>query len=343
MCIYLYIYTISISLPIPISTSTSMSMSLSIYIYRSAFRNGQFNGIDFVLTPMMFTPFPTSGKLSFDFLASDHPPLTAAALSDKRCISCLISLGLVADSGKSRAQDALNTWREYGVTTGDGRGKELPIADYNRAYAIQSCSNRFHNSLSERPDQLAKAVSREDVQAFRARQARQVLKRKTNGRAKRCSVTPRMGLLRKGSSNILLSPGSGRSGGGGGGGGGGRKGKSSDRMNSAAGGSAMLIASISEFHKTQDLSDLGNDSDHSDSDNSEDDYEEDEPLTPLANANANANTNANANGNANASDSQNDKYVSSTSTSTCCCTYSTCCCCCCCCRRFIIYYSFAIF
>ena len=73
----------------------------------SAFRNERFNDTDFIITPAMFTPFPTSGlffcvqfimsllcniffpymfagKLSFDFLASDHPDESCTSISDKR-------------------------------------------------------------------------------------------------------------------------------------------------------------------------------------------------------------------------------------------------------------------
>ena len=75
----------------------------------------------------------------------------------------MISLGLMTEDSRSRAQDALNTWREYGIATSDGKGRELPIADYTRAYAIQQFSNKFHNSLKERTDQLAAATRREDI------------------------------------------------------------------------------------------------------------------------------------------------------------------------------------
>lgn len=69
----------------------------------------------------------------------------------------------MTEDNRSRAQDALNAWREYGIATSDGKGREMPIADYARAYAIQQFSNKFHNSLKERADQLSAAARREDI------------------------------------------------------------------------------------------------------------------------------------------------------------------------------------
>ena len=170
----------------------------------SAFRNEQFNGLDFAITPTVFTPFPTQGKLNFDFCASDNPSASVTALSDKRCINCLVALGLMDDSERSRAQDALNTWREYGIETAGGTGRELPIADYPRALSIQQYSNRFCTTLKERPEQLVKASKREDIQIHKQKLAAKI------NRAKKLAVaTPvnlPLTLAARGSVRDLRSP-----------------------------------------------------------------------------------------------------------------------------------------
>lgn len=47
--------------------------------------------------------------------------------------------------------------------TCDGTGREIPIADYKRAYIIQDYTNKFYSCMKERLDQLAIAARREDL------------------------------------------------------------------------------------------------------------------------------------------------------------------------------------
>lgn len=78
---------------------------------------------------------------------------------------------------KDTAQDALNTWREYGISTSDGKGKEVPSSNYARASSIQQFCNRFMTSLKERSKQMEKASRREDITGFRNRQVQLAAKR----------------------------------------------------------------------------------------------------------------------------------------------------------------------
>lgn len=231
----------------------------------SAFRNEYFNGSDFIITPAMFTPMPTSGKICFDFVASDHPPNSVTSFSDRRCISCLITMGLIDEKDRSRAQDMLNTWREYGIVTSSGKGEELPMADYARAYSIQQFSNKFRMSLKERSEQMAKAIQREDVFAYKQRQAKLAAKRNNYNRQRNSGILKPVISQRKASTRDIRRKQSIR--------------KPSRALTRVGGtDSAQLVASIKEFQAlaSPDIDGLGQvdeDEEHSDGTSSdEDDY-----------------------------------------------------------------------